>query len=142
MMKQLNDTAIDLFSGRFAALCQPAKAGIAVITGANLRNVNVKSVLLGAIRNAVRLLGLLVAFGIFGVQAQADAQNSISSLSVNTGTGTTVINVQLTQPLKNLPAGFTINAPPRIAFDFPDTTNGLGKSVQDFNEGDLRSAHP
>ena len=85
--------------------------------------------------------GLLIAFGILGVQAQADTQNSISSLSVNTGTGTTVIKVELTQPLANLPAGFTINTPPRIAFDFPNTTNGLGKSVQDFNEGDLRSAN-
>ncbi|HYR05123.1 MAG TPA: type IV pilus secretin PilQ, partial [Gallionella sp.] len=37
--------------------------------------------------------------------------------------------------------GFTINTPPRIALDFPNTTNGLGKSVQDFNEGDLRNAN-
>jgi type IV pilus assembly protein PilQ len=47
----------------------------------------------------------------------------------------------LEQPLANLPAGFTINTPPRIAFDFPNTTNGMGKSTQDFSEGDLRSAN-
>lgn len=93
------------------------------------------------VRNLVRLLGLLIAFGVFGAQAQADAQNSITALSVRTGNGTTVIKVELAQPLANLPAGFAINTPPRIAFDFPNTANGLGKSVQDFNEGDLRSAN-
>jgi type IV pilus assembly protein PilQ len=47
----------------------------------------------------------------------------------------------LTQPLSTPPNGFTINTPPRIAFDFPNTANGLGKSAQDFSEGDLRSAN-
>jgi type IV pilus assembly protein PilQ len=93
------------------------------------------------VQDAVRLLGLLIAFGVFGAQAQADAQNSITALSVSTGNGTTVIRVELAQPLANLPAGFAINTPPRIAFDFPNTANGLGKSVQDFTEGDLRSAN-
>jgi type IV pilus assembly protein PilQ len=75
-------------------------------------------------------------------QAQAESQNSITALNVSSGgNGKTVIRVGLAQPLANLPAGFTINTPPRIAFDFPNTSNGLGKSVQDFNEGDLRSAN-
>jgi type IV pilus assembly protein PilQ len=94
-----------------------------------------------AVKNAVRFSGLLIALFAFGAQAQAEAQNSISALSVSTGNGVTVIKVKLAQPLAKLPAGFTINTPPRIAFDFPDTTNGLGKSVQDFAAGDLRSAN-
>lgn len=90
----------------------------------------------------MQLLGLLFAFGVWSVHAQAaDAQNSIAALSVSAGNGMTVIKVELTQQLANLPAGFTINTPPRIAFDFPDTANGLGKSVQDFTVGDLRSAN-
>jgi type IV pilus assembly protein PilQ len=93
------------------------------------------------VRNSVRLLGLLFGLIIFGAQAQAETQNSISALSASTGNGITVIKVELTQPLANLPAGFAINTPPRIAFDFPDTANGLGKSAQDFAEGDLRSAN-
>jgi type IV pilus assembly protein PilQ len=112
------------------------------------------------VRSLVRLLGLLIALGVFSAQAQAaegslrssgaptgvplagaDAQNSITALSVSTGNGMTVIKVELAQPLANLPAGFAINTPPRIAFDFPNTANGLGKSVQDFSEGDLRSAN-
>jgi type IV pilus assembly protein PilQ len=94
------------------------------------------------VSNAVRLLGLFILFGVLNGQAQAaDAQNSITALSVSAGNGMTVIKVELDQPLANPPAGFTINAPPRIAFDFPNTANGLGKSTQDFTEGDLRSAN-
>jgi type IV pilus assembly protein PilQ len=91
------------------------------------------------IQGAIRiLLGMLA---VFVVQVHAETQNSITALSVSTGTGTTIIKIELAQPLANPPAGFTINTPPRIAFDFPNTTNGLGKSVQDFTEGDLRSAN-
>jgi len=90
---------------------------------------------------SVRLLGLLFGLILFGAQAQAETQNSISGLSASTGNGITVIKVELAQPLANLPAGFAINTPPRIAFDFPGTANGLGKSAQDFTEGDLRSAN-
>lgn len=93
------------------------------------------------VTGAVRMLGMLVAFGMLSAHAQ-DMQNSITSLDVsNADNGTTVIKVELAQPLTNVPAGFTINTPPRIAFDFPNTANGLGKSVQDFAEGDLRSAN-
>jgi type IV pilus assembly protein PilQ len=85
---------------------------------------------------------MFIVFGLCGTQAQADAQNSITALNVSSaGDGTTVIKVELAQPLANVPAGFTINTPPRIALDFPNTANGLGKSVQDFSEGDLRSAN-
>src|SRR3989338_11523492 len=93
-------------------------------------------------KGLVRLLGLLAAFGMLGAQAQGGEQNSITALSVaSTGGGATVIKIELARPLENAPVGFTINTPPRIALDFPNTANGLGKSVQDFNEGDLRSAN-
>lgn len=92
--------------------------------------------------SAMQMLGLFIAFGLWGAQAQAEAQNSITALNVSSaGDGTTVIKVELAQPLANVPVGFTINTPPRIALDFPNTANGLGKSVQDFSEGDLRSAN-
>ncbi|OGS99861.1 MAG: secretin [Gallionellales bacterium RIFCSPLOWO2_12_FULL_59_22] len=93
-------------------------------------------------KGLVRLLGLLAAFGMLGAQAQGGEQNSITALSVaSTGGGATVIKIELARPLENAPVGFTINTPPRIALDFPNTANGLGKTVQDFNEGDLRSAN-
>ena len=90
----------------------------------------------------VRLLGIFVALGVLGAHAQAETQNSITALSVSSAAdGKSIIKVELAQPLARLPAGFTINTPPRIAFDFPNTSNGLAKSAQDFNEGDLRSAN-
>ena len=94
------------------------------------------------LNSAMQMLGLFIAFGLCGAQAQAEAQNSITALNVSSvADGTSVIKVELAQPLANVPAGFTINTPPRIALDFPNTANGLGKSVQDFSEGDLRSAN-
>ncbi|MET0216650.1 MAG: AMIN domain-containing protein, partial [Burkholderiales bacterium] len=38
-----------------------------------------------------------------------------------------------------MPAGFSILNPPRVAFDFPDTGNALGKTSQQVSDGDLRS---
>ena len=90
------------------------------------------------IKNALQTMAMFVALA---APAHAETQNSITGLSVSTGTGITIIKVELTQPLASLPAGFAINTPPRLAFDFPNTANGLGKSVQDFTEGNLRSAN-
>ncbi len=92
------------------------------------------------IKGALRLLGLLMIFAV--APAQADTQNRITGLSVSEpAAGTTVLKVDLESPLGALPAGFTVNAPARIALDFPNTANGLGKSTQEFSAGDLRSAN-
>lgn len=94
------------------------------------------------INGAIRLLSMCIAFGVLSGQARAEAPNSITALSVSSAVaGTTIIKVELAQPLSSPPVGFTINTPPRIALDFPNTANGLGKSVQEFAEGDLRSAN-
>ena len=67
-------------------------------------------------------------------------QNSIESLDYSTlQSGKVLVTLKLKQPLKNLPAGFAINNPPRIALDFPDTANALGKKSVDISEGVLRS---
>ena len=83
-----------------------------------------------------------IFFGVMSVAGGAYAQNSITALDVDgTDDGSTMIKVELAQPLAHLPAGagFTLSTPPRIVLDFPDTTNGLGKSAQDFAEGGVRS---
>ncbi len=83
---------------------------------------------------------LLLVSCFFAESAVAEAQ--IRSLNViNTGNGTFVIKIDLDQPLTSNPATFTINTPPRIVVDFQNVSNGLGKSLQEFGEGDLRSAH-
>ena len=90
----------------------------------------------------IRLLGIFVVSGLLNMSAQAATLNNITALTAsNAGSGSIVIKIDLTQPLTNPPAGFTINTPPRIAFDFQNTANGLGKSALDFTEGDLRSAN-
>lgn len=94
----------------------------------------------GAMKNTIRLIGLLLMFGM--LNAQAANQNKITGLSViNSAAGESVIKIELAEPPANLPAGFTINTPPRIALDFPGTENALGRSVQEFSAGDLRSAN-
>lgn len=69
----------------------------------------------------------------------AHAQNSIESVSVaGQQGGATVIKVMLKSAPAAAPASFAVNSPPRIAFDFPNTTNGSGKNVQEVGEGDVR----
>ncbi len=88
----------------------------------------------------------VITFGFCALTAHAqnisEAQNSIQSLSISGAPGgKLVLKVGLKNAPTNPPLNFTINTPPRIAFDFPNTANGLGKSVQEFREGDLRSAN-
>jgi len=82
------------------------------------------------------LLTLFVAAVAFPAWAQG---NSIESIDVSPQlAGKIVVKVTLTAPPASPPAGFSIANPPRIAFDFPNTTNALGRSVQDVGGGDLR----
>lgn len=94
----------------------------------------------------IRLLAVSLLLSAPCAQAQesgnADTLNSIQSLSANNEPGgKVVITVGLKSALGGQPATFAINTPPRIAFDFAGTENGLGKSTQEFGEGDLRSAN-
>lgn len=73
------------------------------------------------------------------VVASAQTANSIEAINVSSQQGGKIIvKVTLKNPPTSPPAGFTINNPPRIAFDFPNTSNALGRSLQDIGEGDLR----
>ena len=70
--------------------------------------------------------------------ARAQA-NSIESINVSPASGGKVIvRVTLKQPPASPPAGFTVTNPPRIAFDFLNTTSAVGRSTQEVAEGDLR----
>jgi type IV pilus assembly protein PilQ len=83
------------------------------------------------------------ALAILGIsQALAQAGNSIEGLTVSKGSsGRTVVKFTLKAPLANPPAGFAINNPPRIALDFPETENGLGRSAQEVGDSALRSVN-
>ena len=89
-----------------------------------------------------QLLALPLMLCAFGLQALEGGDiNSIESLSASSDNGKLVVRVGMKTAPQSQPAAFTINTPPRIAFDFPNTENGLGTSVQTFGEGDLRSAN-
>lgn len=68
--------------------------------------------------------------------------NTIQSLKVsNLPDGKHIIEVGLKSTPTVAPLNFSINTPPRIAFDFVNTGNGLDKSTLEFGEGELRSAN-
>jgi type IV pilus assembly protein PilQ len=88
------------------------------------------------------LAGVICALALSWLQAVALAAetNRIEAISVAGSTGgQVVVKITLAQPLASPPAGFSINNPPRIALDFANTVNGLGRNSQDVGEGDLRS---
>ena len=94
----------------------------------------------------VQLVLAALLLGVPFAQAQepapADTMNSIQSIrATNESGGKVLITVVLKNAPSGIPTSFAINTPPRIAFDFANTENGLGKSTQDFSEGDLRSAN-
>jgi len=69
----------------------------------------------------------------------AVAQNSIEAFNVGQQAGRVVVQITLKEPLTAPPANFSVANPARIAFDFPRTTNNLGRSAQEIGEGELRS---
>ena len=87
----------------------------------------------------LRATGFLIA--ALGAAALAQAQNAIESVTSSVQSGAEVIRVDLSQPLTVAPTGFAIQAPARIALDFPGVTNAIGRSAIDVNQGNLRSVN-
>jgi type IV pilus assembly protein PilQ len=89
-------------------------------------------------------IGLVLLLGA-AAQAQDEAKtgaatgNVIQSVDVSAQGGSVTIKLGLKDAPSAPPATFTVNNPPRIALDFPNTANGLGKNSQDVNQGDLRN---
>jgi type IV pilus assembly protein PilQ len=82
---------------------------------------------------------VLTALMLAAASSAANAQNSIESVNVSTQTGgNLVVRVTLKDPMTAPPAGFTVDNPPRLAFDFPNTTNASGRNAQEHTSGDLR----
>ena len=87
-----------------------------------------------------RVRALALVLGI-GAPLAGWAQNAIQSIN-STQQGTSeVVRIELSEPLAAVPAGFTIQTPPRIAIDLPGVTNALGRSSVDLNQGNLRSVN-
>ncbi|MCL6556334.1 MAG: type IV pilus secretin PilQ [Burkholderiales bacterium] len=100
-----------------------------------------KRILLSLKHIAALCLCLLV-FPAAAQEADEATANSITGIdyTVLQG-GRLLLKVNFKEPLANPPAGFTLNNPPRVALDFPDTANALGKSTINVGEGALRSVN-
>jgi type IV pilus assembly protein PilQ len=83
--------------------------------------------------------GLLFWLGCAAVaRAQAPA-NAIEGFEVVQQGGKTIVRITTKEPLRSVPPNFAVANPARIAFDFANTANGLGRSNQDISQGELRS---
>jgi type IV pilus assembly protein PilQ len=89
----------------------------------------------------IQLLASLLLAGNAVAQPASDPvpTNSIDTLTVAQQGGNTIVKVGLMQTLAAPPSSFSIANPARVVFDFAGTGNGLGRTVQKVNQGDLRS---
>jgi type IV pilus assembly protein PilQ len=69
----------------------------------------------------------------------AQAQVAIESVTGSVQGGVEVVKVDLNQALTELPAGFSIQSPARIALDFQNVVSSMGRSNVDVNQGNLKS---
>ena len=82
----------------------------------------------------------LAAFAlVWVVPTLALAENTIQSITSTQQGGADVVRIEMSEPLSAPPTGFSIQTPPRVALDLPGVANGLGRSVVDVNQGNLRS---
>jgi type IV pilus assembly protein PilQ len=89
-------------------------------------------------------MSALVMVGTLLVMQHVSAQdrpaaNSIQALEVSSRDDKVIVKMSLSGPVVAEPISFALSNPPRIALDFADTSNALGRSVQNVNEGGLRS---
>ena len=96
----------------------------------------------------LRLLVRVVRHALFSVVLLASAmpllaraENSIQTVSGSVQGGSEVIRIELAEPLAQVPTGFSIQTPARIALDFQGVSNSLGRSAIEINLGNMRSAN-
>ncbi len=90
----------------------------------------------------ISCLGLLASFATHAAGEADDSQslNRIEKIDFSSLAGGKVnVKVTLAQPMQNPPAGFSLNNPPRIALDFPNTANGTQKNSMVVDQGMLHS---
>jgi len=81
---------------------------------------------------------LVLALGL-ALPMSSWAEPKITSVTGLQQGGTDVVRVELSEPLTSVPAGFAVQAPPRVAIDLPGVTNSSGKSNIEVNQGNVRS---
>jgi type IV pilus assembly protein PilQ len=66
--------------------------------------------------------------------ARAQGANAIEAVNVAPQGNDIAVRIDLREPLAAPPAAFSVTNPPKIALDFPATSNALGKTTQMINE--------
>src|ERR1700716_364164 len=79
------------------------------------------------------------ALWLAGIGLALAQSNSIESFEVSQQAGKTIVRITTKEPLRSVPPNFAVASPARIAFDFPNTVNALGRASQDISQGELRS---
>ena len=83
------------------------------------------------------VLMLALAWLLHGpAHAQSNAIESVTSMQQGNAT---VMRIQMKAPPRAVPASFSVANPPRLAFDFPDTANGVGQGTVELAQGEARS---
>ncbi len=85
---------------------------------------------------AIALISGLSAAG----QAQAQS-NAIESISTASRGDTSYMRIRMAEPLVTVPPSFTINNPPRIAFDFAQTENRSPRESTELEQGEVRGVN-
>ncbi|MEK9801879.1 MAG: type IV pilus secretin PilQ, partial [Curvibacter sp.] len=70
---------------------------------------------------------------------QAQTRPIIQSVTGSLQGGVEVVKIDLSQPLKAVPHGFSIKSPAKIALDLAGVGNVMGRSTIDVNQGNLQS---
>jgi len=76
-----------------------------------------------------------------GLAFSARAQNAVEAVTGSIQGGAEVIRIDFSQPLTQVPAGFSIQAPARVALDVVGATNAIGRNTVDINQGNVRSVN-
>ncbi|HEY6896783.1 MAG TPA: AMIN domain-containing protein, partial [Rhodocyclaceae bacterium] len=89
--------------------------------------------------NIIRITkGWLVALAALATHA-AFAANAIERVEFSQLPDQTLVKVTLKSGLAAVPSSFSVAAPPRVAFDFPETENATGNNALAANVGTLNS---
>ena len=88
-----------------------------------------------------RPIKFVLAMGMAFVGLSVHAQNAIRSVTSSLQSGVEIIRIETAQAMTEVPAGFTIQSPARIALDFPGVINSIGKNLVELNQGNVRSAN-
>ena len=81
---------------------------------------------------------LVLALGL-ALPVSSWAEPKIKTVTGLQQGGTDVVRVELSEPLTAVPAGFSVQSPPRVAIDLPGVSNASGKTNIEINQGNVRS---